>query len=375
MIKRGSAAADLRGVLAGNQSPCLLSPSFTLIGERKMKEEVRQFIRDFCETRHEASEFVYLYAAYIARLLNTKKEHVIGSIPPIFDPCVEDGNLMFWDQFSEEQIDCFQHGFARAVKNQAALKKRLLKAIAIRFPDLKPEVRVPPAWVTKALARGVNDFDPNILCDYLEEGEITEDEYNKLVAESTTAEWQLAWQSSQECWYRDNEFVETELELHEGKITQAEYNRCEKKFYISLRKRGIPLFSVSGNNKKLVPATGRQRSAPKKPPAPQKKIKSGDGKTEPEPEPERPHLSSPFYIIYKDLPLALPTENFAEQLGCATKTIRNQVSAGLLPRPIRTAVGPRFTHEQLAQALTPQRKPPKTRGRPRIADSIQGGVQ
>jgi len=90
--------------------------------------------------------------------------------------------------------------------------------------------------------------------------------------------------------------------------------------------------------------------------------KSGDSNSsDPDPDPERPRQLYTF-------------KSFAQLVDCSEKTLRNKVSAGLFPQPQKTAFGPRFTQQHLDYAVTPA-KPPKTRGRPRIADSIQGGVQ
>ncbi|MGE4531626.1 MAG: hypothetical protein AB7C98_09930 [Acidithiobacillus sp.] len=85
----------------------------------------------------------------------------------------------------------------------------------------------------------------------------------------------------------------------------------------------------------------------------------GDG------EPPRP---LPFYS-YKTL---------AKLLDCSEKTLRNQASAGKLPRPIQTIVGPRFTQEHLQNLIYPTKKSEqnpsiKKRGRPRIIQT-QGGA-
>jgi len=62
----------------------------------------------------------------------------------------------------------------------------------------------------------------------------------------------------------------------------------------------------------------------------------------------------------------------AKILDCSAKALYNKVSAGLIPPPKKTAVGPRFTLAQLQALidpplLTPQKAAPKRRGRPRIA--------
>ena len=70
----------------------------------------------------------------------------------------------------------------------------------------------------------------------------------------------------------------------------------------------------------------------------------------------------------------------AQLLACAPQTIRNKVALGLLPRPIETVVGPRFTASQLARILAPKprphaEKPKRPRGRPRIALKFKGGAE
>jgi hypothetical protein len=68
----------------------------------------------------------------------------------------------------------------------------------------------------------------------------------------------------------------------------------------------------------------------------------------------------------------------AHLLDCSQKTLRNKVSAGLIPPPILTAVGPRFSPAQIAALLHPPVTPtapapaPKRRGRPRIAAVMSG---
>jgi len=64
----------------------------------------------------------------------------------------------------------------------------------------------------------------------------------------------------------------------------------------------------------------------------------------------------------------------AKILDCSPKTLRNKVSAGLIPPPLQTIVGPRFSAQQIADLLfpppiesIPPTLAPKRRGRPRIA--------
>lgn len=110
---------------------------------------------------------------------------------------------------------------------------------------------------------------------------------------------------------------------------------------------------------------GRQNGAagPRKKQATGGKSADDDGPGEP---PRLPQL-------YPNLPLLFIYLEFARLIGCSAKTLRNRVSAGTFPPPIKTQFGPRFTQAHLANALTPQPQadpPPSTprkRGRPRIA--------
>lgn len=88
--------------------------------------------------------------------------------------------------------------------------------------------------------------------------------------------------------------------------------------------------------------------------------------------------------LYIYLPLLFTYIAFALLIGCSAKTLRNRVSAGTFPAPIKTQFGPRFTQEHLAIALAPQPQadpppptPPKKRGRPRIALALasKGGAK
>ena len=71
---------------------------------------------------------------------------------------------------------------------------------------------------------------------------------------------------------------------------------------------------------------------------------------------------------------------FSQLFGIAPQTLRNKVSAGQFPAPVKTAFGPRFTQCHVDYALNPPRQTndysPKVRGRPRIARSLgKGGAQ
>jgi hypothetical protein len=72
--------------------------------------------------------------------------------------------------------------------------------------------------------------------------------------------------------------------------------------------------------------------------------------------------------------------DFSNLFGASPKTLRNKVSRGEFPPPIKTAFGVRFTSEHLRYALDPDQfatKPAKRgRGRPRIAEQRgKGGVR
>ena len=66
-------------------------------------------------------------------------------------------------------------------------------------------------------------------------------------------------------------------------------------------------------------------------------------------------------------------QSAARILDCSPKTLRNKVSAGKIPAPIQTAVGPRFTADSLQAIIHPPIPvvvpPARPRGRPRIPPS------
>lgn len=94
---------------------------------------------------------------------------------------------------------------------------------------------------------------------------------------------------------------------------------------------------------------------------------SGDGNPDPEPEPERSLLQLFSFV------------SAAAILDCSPQTLRNKVCRGLIPAPIRTAVGPRFTQDQLSQITTPTKPIPipadvrRKVGRPRLASAAGKG--
>ncbi len=68
---------------------------------------------------------------------------------------------------------------------------------------------------------------------------------------------------------------------------------------------------------------------------------------------------------------------FSALFGVAPQTLRNKVSAGQFPAPVKTAFGPRFTQKHFEYALNPPRQSddsvPRQRGRPRIAHGQKAG--
>lgn len=95
---------------------------------------------------------------------------------------------------------------------------------------------------------------------------------------------------------------------------------------------------------------------------------SGDD-DDPDPEPDR--LPRQTYYSYTST---------AQLLNCSVQTLRNKVSLGSIPRPIKTKIGPRFTADQIQSILIPPPRsslsphlPKGRRGRPRIA-AQRGGA-
>lgn len=124
-------------------------------------------------------------------------------------------------------------------------------------------------------------------------------------------------------------------------------------------------------------ATGRQsgrRGAAKRPAA-----KAGKSDSDGDGEPPRPHsCSSLEQFLHWAASLVFSYDSAAQLLDCSPKTLRNKVTLGLLPAPLQTLVGPRFTGDQLAQILFPLEAlptaPRRGRGRPRIvANGGTGG--
>ena len=86
-------------------------------------------------------------------------------------------------------------------------------------------------------------------------------------------------------------------------------------------------------------------------------------------EPPRPRIISRLYSY----------QSAAVLLDCSVQTLYNQVNTGRIPAPIKTAVGHRFSQEQLEQIIAGVRlevaapAPLKNKaGRPRIALAIKG---
>lgn len=63
---------------------------------------------------------------------------------------------------------------------------------------------------------------------------------------------------------------------------------------------------------------------------------------------------------------------FSDLVSCSEKTLRNKVSNGQFPGPIKTLFGPRFTDEHLRLALSPLPHPKRGKGRPRVGQHAGG---
>ena len=94
-------------------------------------------------------------------------------------------------------------------------------------------------------------------------------------------------------------------------------------------------------------------------------------------EPPRPRTTPQLYSY----------QSAAVILDCSVQTLYNQVNTGRIPAPFKTAVGPRFSQEQLEQIVAGVRPDPeivvpvpvptataKKVGRPRIALAAAGGA-
>ena len=98
----------------------------------------------------------------------------------------------------------------------------------------------------------------------------------------------------------------------------------------------------------------------------------GDGKGDGEPPHQVPACTSDQQSFFS-------FQSAARILDCSPKTLRNKVSAGKIPAPIQTAVGPRFTADSLQAIIHPPipvvAPPARPRGRPRIsASNGKGGA-
>lgn len=148
------------------------------------------------------------------------------------------------------------------------------------------------------------------------------------------------------------------------KIVRKIKNTHLKTFGHKLGERGAVAINLKPHPQKIIRTSGRQSGAKtdKKQSSGSKSDDSdgGDG------EPPRPQQ----LCSYKTL---------ARILDCSEKTLRNKVSAGKLPCPIQTIVGPRFPIEIVQSLLSPvkkheQKQQIRPRGRPRIALAVRGGA-
>ena len=118
---------------------------------------------------------------------------------------------------------------------------------------------------------------------------------------------------------------------------------------------------------------GRQGGRRRQGGSPVKKASSDDGPGEPgEPPHQEPACTSDQQSFFS-------FQSAARILDCSPKTLRNKVSAGKIPAPIQTAIGPRFTADSLQAIIHPPIPvvvpPARPRGRPRIsASNGKGGA-
>lgn len=156
--------------------------------------------------------------------------------------------------------------------------------------------------------------------------------------------------------------------LVRGKISRDEFRKLQESWLCLVResKQAQPVQQPLACHM-AVPRRTRQRGASSRSSA-----SSGDGNADSsDPEPERPLQLFSFTTA-------------AQIFDCSPQTLRNKVCLGLIPAPIQTAVGPRFTQDQLRQITTPPPKPipipadvvPPVRrnvGRPRLASAAGKG--
>ncbi|OFC61362.1 hypothetical protein BAE30_05175 [Acidithiobacillus caldus] len=153
---------------------------------------------------------------------------------------------------------------------------------------------------------------------------------------------------------------------------ELEYRKAQNAFIGNLAHRQRLWVASQQHNQAPIPKATARQSGARKPArrATQKKASSDDGEGgDGDGEPPR-HLPKQLYS-YKSL---------AALLDCSPKAIRNKVSAGLFPAPVKTAFGPRFTQQHLDFVLSYNQRAPaaaaapkRPRGRPRIAQTLGKG--
>ena len=156
--------------------------------------------------------------------------------------------------------------------------------------------------------------------------------------------------------------------LVRGKISRDEFRQLQESWLCLVResKQAQPVQQPLACHM-AAPRRARQRGASSRSSA-----SSGDGNSDSsDPEPERPPLLQLFSF-----------SSAAAILDCSPQTLRNKVCLGLIPAPIQTVVGPRFTQDQLRQITSPKPKPADVAppvavrrkvGRPRLASAVGKG--
>ena len=169
----------------------------------------------------------------------------------------------------------------------------------------------------------------------------------------------------------DQDAVDAGWERAERLLSPAGYARKiykahRRTFPWQVRQKGIVGRAITAQRRD---GQGRQGGHKRRGGNPAKKAASDDGPG----EPPEPPLPTQLFLSFLDLAL---------RWSCSSKTLRNQVTIGKLPRPVHLPVGPRFPIAVIQQIEsgewrigTPEVKSEQTlptikqRGRPRIAQT------
>ena len=164
----------------------------------------------------------------------------------------------------------------------------------------------------------------------------------------------------------DDGWGRTDHRFAPGRLVRKMYNAHQRTFPLAVRQRGTIGRDITAVRRR---GQGRQGGRRRQGGSPVKKASSDDGPG----EPGEPPLPTQLFLSFLDL---------AMRWSCASKTLRNQVTTGKLPRPIQLPIGPRFPiacveaiergewQSCTTEAKSDQASPAiKKRGRPRIAQT------